>query len=189
MKITGYVYIVGMCVLLLLLFLPAIGAHVADFTDPGLDHIPALNGSITRLFMDGNNLVRINSDSFVNATGLGVSYPQHPGPSASYVHDDVIKWKHFPRYWSFVRGIHRSPVYSPHKGQWRGALMFSLICALKRRLSKQSWGWWFEAPSRSLCRHCNAGQIRYFRDNVITCQRLPHYWSFVTESLHQRAVM
>ena len=24
-------------------------------------------------------------------------------------HDDVIKWKHFPRYWPFVRGIHRSP--------------------------------------------------------------------------------
>ena len=58
-------------------------------------------------------------------------------------HDDVIKWKHFPRYWPFVRGVHRSrwihrtkacpssplPVNSPHKGQWRGALMFSLICA------------------------------------------------------------
>ena len=43
------------------------------------------------------------------------------------VHDDVIKRKHFPRYWPFVRGIHRSPVNSPHKGQWRGALMFSLI--------------------------------------------------------------
>ena len=42
-------------------------------------------------------------------------------------HDDVIKWKHFPRYWPFVRGIHRSPVNSPHKGQWRGALSFSLI--------------------------------------------------------------
>ena len=42
---------------------------------------------------------------------------------------DVIKWKHFPRYWPFVRGIHRSPVKSPHKGQWRGALIFSLICA------------------------------------------------------------
>ena len=41
---------------------------------------------------------------------------------------DVIKWKHFPRYWPFVRGIHRIPVNSPHKGQWRGALMFSLIC-------------------------------------------------------------
>ena len=34
----------------------------------------------------------------------------------------------FPRYWSFVRGIHRSPSDSPHKGQWRGALMFSLLC-------------------------------------------------------------
>ena len=44
------------------------------------------------------------------------------------LHDDVIKWKHFPRYWPFVRGIHRSPVNSPHKGQWRGALMFTLIC-------------------------------------------------------------
>ena len=43
-------------------------------------------------------------------------------------HDDVIKWKHFPRYWPFVRGIHRSPVNSPHKGQWHGALVFSLIC-------------------------------------------------------------
>ena len=43
-------------------------------------------------------------------------------------HDDVIKWKHFPRYWPFVRGIHRPPVNSPHNGQWRGALMFSLIC-------------------------------------------------------------
>ena len=43
--------------------------------------------------------------------------------------DDVIKWKHFPRYWPFVRGIQRSPVNSPHKCQWRGALMFSLICA------------------------------------------------------------
>ena len=43
-------------------------------------------------------------------------------------HDDVIKWKHFPRYRPFLRGIHRSTVNSPHKGQWRGPLMFSLIC-------------------------------------------------------------
>ena len=44
-------------------------------------------------------------------------------------HDDVSKWRHFPRYWPFVRGIHRSTVNPPDKGQWRGALMFSLICA------------------------------------------------------------
>ena len=43
------------------------------------------------------------------------------------VHDDVIKWKHLPRYWP-LRLVHRSPVNSPHKGQWRWALMSSLIC-------------------------------------------------------------
>ena len=30
---------------------------------------------------------------------------------------------------AFVYGIHRSTVNSPHKGQWRGDLVFSLICA------------------------------------------------------------
>ena len=49
-------------------------------------------------------------------------------PQRNRVHDDVIKWKHFPRYWPFVQGINRSPVNSPHEGQWRGALMFSFIC-------------------------------------------------------------
>ena len=46
----------------------------------------------------------------------------------SWIHDYVIKWKHFPCYWPFVWGIHRSPVNSPLKGQWCRALMFSLIC-------------------------------------------------------------
>ena len=45
------------------------------------------------------------------------------------IHDGVIKWKHFPRYWRLVREIHRSPLNSPHKGRWPGALMFSLIWA------------------------------------------------------------
>ena len=72
--------------------------------------------------------------------------------------DDVTKWKHFPCYWTFVWGIHWSPVNSPHKGQWHGALMFSLICVLNKQLSKQSWGWWFETPSPSLWRHCNVNQ-------------------------------
>ena len=61
-------------------------------------------------------------------------------------HDDVIKWKHFPRYWPFMWGIHRSPVNSPHKRQWRGAMMFSLICA---------WinGWVNNRTARDLRRH------------------------------------
>ena len=47
---------------------------------------------------------------------------------ARFNHDDVVKWKHFLRYWPFVRGIHRYPVNSARKGQWHEALIFSLIC-------------------------------------------------------------
>ena len=62
-------------------------------------------------------------------------------------HDDVIKWKHLPRYWRFVRGIHRWPVNSPHKGQWRGNLMFSLICAWRN-------AWVNHRYAGDLRRHC-----------------------------------
>ena len=48
---------------------------------------------------------------------------------SEYCQDDVSKWNHFPRYLSFVRGIHRSLVDSPHKGQWSGSLVYFFICA------------------------------------------------------------
>ena len=58
-------------------------------------------------------------------------------------HDEVIKWKHFPRNWPFVRGIHWSPVNSPYKGQWRGALMFSLINVwINGRVNNRKAGIW-----------------------------------------------
>ena len=68
---------------------------------------------------------RINSLDFGLQQERG---PSFPSKHTIVGHDDAIKWKHFPRYWLFVRGIHRSPVNSPHKGQWRWALMCSLIC-------------------------------------------------------------
>ena len=34
---------------------------------------------------------------------------------------------------------------------------------LNKRLSKQSWGWWFETPSWSLWRHCNGGALLFFK--------------------------
>ena len=66
--------------------------------------------------------------------------------ASSLPHDDVIKWKHFPRYWPFVRGIHRPSVNSPHKGQWRGALVFPLICAWTK-------GWAIDRDAGDLRRH------------------------------------
>ena len=62
-----------------------------------------------------------------------------PSPRVSKVammpnlHDGVIKWKHFPCYWPFVRGIHWASVNSQHKGQWHRALIFSLVCAWTNR--------------------------------------------------------
>ena len=73
---------------------------------------------------DINRLVRHSSSDSTYVTFQIQYIPR----SKHMAHDDVMKWKHFPRYWPFVRGIHWSPVNSPHKGQWRGALMFSLIC-------------------------------------------------------------
>ena len=47
------------------------------------------------------------------------------------------------------------PVNSPHKGQWRGAFDVLFDLRLNKRLSKQSWGWWFETQSCPLWRQCN----------------------------------
>ena len=56
-----------------------------------------------------------------------LKHAEADGPMST--NDDVIKRKHLPRYWPFIRGCTVYPVDSLHKMQWRGALMFSLICA------------------------------------------------------------
>ena len=67
------------------------------------------------------------------------------------MHDDVIKWEHFPRYWPFVRGIHQSPVNSPHNGRWHEAYMVSFICAWTNGwVNNRDAGY-----SLPLWRHCN----------------------------------
>ena len=69
--------------------------------------------------------------------------------------DDVIKWKPFRRYWPFVRGIHRSPVNTPHKGQWRGALKFSLTyCWINCWINIREAG-----DLRRHCAHCDVTVI------------------------------
>ena len=76
------------------------------------------------------------SDEYLHLTAsVGCNYLSLPLilAASTHVHKSDswwrLKWKHFPRYWSFAGGIHRPPVNSPHKGQWRGALMSTLICA------------------------------------------------------------
>ena len=73
----------------------------------------------------------------------------------------------------YARGIHRSPGNYPYKSQWRGALMFSLICTwtyvVNKRLSKQWWSWWLNMPSRSLWRHCNGRLMEGYHNDFVSC--------------------
>ena len=89
-------------------------------------------------------------------------------------HDDVIKWKHFPRYWPFVRGIHRFTVNSQHKGQWRGALIFSLSCT---RIN----GWVSNGEAGDLRRHrahYDATVMRW-TDAEYQANKMRKYWLIV----------
>ena len=120
---------------------------------------------------------RLNSDScacshILTTMPFGLFIP---------LHYDVIKWKHFPRNWSFVRGIHRSPVNSPHTGQWRGVSMFSVIYA---------WinGW---------VNRGGAGDLRCYRahyDDIVMCYsamiyKMPYRSRLSINVIHAAAVL
>ena len=108
-------------------------------------------------------------------------------------HDDVINWKHFPRYWPFVRGIHRSPVNSPYKGQWHGILMFSLIYAwIKNReagdlrrhrahcdvivmLSTHPWNHWY-APGAYVINYMNKHRYMFLNHQNSTNEWILLLW-------------
>ena len=65
-------------------------------------------------------------------------------------HNDVIKWKHFPPHWPFMRAIHRwIPTQRPETGSFD---VFFDLCL--KKTNKKWWGWLFETPSCPLWRHC-----------------------------------
>ena len=74
------------------------------------------------------------------------------------VHDDVIKWIHFPCCWPFVRVIHR----------WSVTRSFDVFFDrhLNKRLGK-SIRRWFETPSRSIWHHCNVWLEMIFHDILL----------------------
>ena len=84
-------------------------------------------------------------------------------------HEDAIKWKHLSRCRPFVWGIQRSPVNSPHEGQWCGALMISLICAWTN-------GWVNNRDTGDLRRH------RVHNDVTEMALFRPHFVRFWTIS-------
>ena len=74
-------------------------------------------------------------------------------------HNDVTKWKHFPRYWAICAGD--SPVPGEFPTQRPVTRSFDIFFDLrpKKRLSKQWWGWWFETLPFPLWRHGDGDDI------------------------------
>ena len=94
-----------------------------------------------------------------------------------YGHDDVIKWKHFPCYWPFVRGIHWSPVNCPSQRVVTRSFDVFFDLRLNKRFSKQSRRRWFETPSRSLWRHYNAWNVSSQQHlEVVLCSHMHIFW-------------
>ena len=58
---------------------------------------------------------------------------------------------------------------------------------LNKRLSKQSWGWWSETPSRSSWRHCNGyGPVSYHSKTQQTPNsvHVPYYFSLWIDAIY-----
>ena len=129
-----------------------------------------------------SNVYSCNSMWLINVFkfACSVEYPLWHTIPGSIEHDDVIIWKYFPRYWPFVRGIHR-PVtgeFPPQRPLRRSFDVF-LYLRLNKQLINKSWGWWFETPSCSLWRHCNGAQWPRCSNagcnNLTLQQRYGHY--------------
>ena len=99
-------------------------------------------------------------------------------------HDDVIKWKHFPRDWPFVRT-------GEFPAQRLVTRSFGVFFDMRpnKRLSKESRGWWFEPASRPLWRHSNVvvvcEQLFFFKSKIHnqSCMLLAHTEAILHPSL------
>ena len=107
------------------------------------------------------------------------------GSPGSISHDDVIKWKHFPRNWPFVRGIHRSR-WIPHTKASDAELLFSLFSLTC------SWinGWVNNCEAGDLRRHRGHYDVNVTklmcRSPVLsnTCQLWLCHWWYLDISFH-----
>ena len=95
----------------------------------------SINKMLFNIYLGSGNICEANRISMksifyhcLNKHAKIVKFEQHLNWRNCVFNDDVIKWKHFPPCWPIERGIHRPQVNTPHKGQWRGALVFCLIC-------------------------------------------------------------
>ena len=122
------------------------------------------------------------------------AFVERSARTAQFTHDDVIKEKHFPRYWPFVRGIPQkmghcrfcqgTPTeilkYADHRPRpwWRWLPLQPPCGSLQcKRFSKQSWRWWFDTPSCPSWRRCNA--------TMLSCCHMHNKYTFIQTIISQ----
>ena len=86
-----------------------------------------------------------------------------------WIHYDVIRWN-IIRVTDHLSGV--PPVRGEFQAQRPVTRSFDVLCDLhlNKRLSKQSWGWWFETLSRPLWRYCNVSMFY----NIVNNTRVAH---------------
>ena len=88
----------------------------------------------------------------------------------------IARWRHQMKTFSALLAlcVGNSQVAGEFPSQRRVTRSFDVFfhLSLNKRLSKQSWGWWFEMPSPSLWRHCNGQNIRDVMPIQFCCIRI-----------------
>ena len=125
--------------------------------------------------------------------------PTHFG--IDYLRDQMTTnpwWRHQMETFSALLAICavNSPVTGEFPAQKPVTRSFDVFFDLRlnKRLSKQSWGWRFETPSRSLWRHCNVYALRpgqngwHVADEIFKCISLNWILSIliqISQKCHQ----
>ena len=114
---------------------------------------------------------------------LSVLFWSHYSPWQSYVNYSYSSgwlawWRHQMETFSALLALcaGSSPVSGEFPAQRPVTRSFDVFFDLRlnKRLSKQSWGWWFETPSRSLWRHRNVTGTKTITWSQENCLELIH---------------
>ena len=101
---------------------------------------------------------------------------------------DEAWWRHqmetFPATLAFCAG--NSPVTDEFPAQRSVTRSFDVFSDLhlNKRLSKQSWAWWFETPSCPFWRHCNEGRFSLYKS--IPCDWAGNTWDILQTKIPKR---
>ena len=97
-----------------------------------------------------------------------ITYRRHYTTTPSFTHLDVMSWKRFPYYWTFVRRIHPSPMDSLHKDLLCGAFIVLPFLIL------MSCGSVIQNDMALMWRHCYIQTVVTYRRPYATASSFKH---------------